>query len=205
MAVASPKSEGLRSLQLPLAALLAAGALVAAAGWYGNRTLTEAHKRLSAQRAALALATQQYQKSDEEKELIIAHKPRYLDLQGLGFIGPENRINWLDALRAANQQLGLFGVDYAIDAQQPSLLSIETGNYRLMESDMSVQLALLHEGDLLKFLDALNTQRAGIFTVRDCGLKRTSGNVFDPVLRPNLNAECTLSWLTLQEKGPSPR
>ena len=48
---------------------------------------------------------------------------RYLDgfrqLERTGFVGEEQRINWLDGLRLANQQADLFGVDYQIGTQKP--------------------------------------------------------------------------------------
>lgn len=203
--MAASEASGLRSLQLPLLAVAAAAALAAAAVWYTHRILLAAQKKVIAQQAALSAATQQYQKADEEKQIIVSHRPRYQQLQQAGFIGPENRINWLDALREVNQELKLFGVDYSVEAQRPSQLGLETGDFQLLESEMTLRMGLLHEGDLSRFLAALEARRVGVFVPHECTLTRVSAGGFAAIVRPNLTAECKLAWLTVQEKNrPQP-
>jgi len=109
----------------------------------------------------------------------------------------EQRINWLDGLRLANQQADLFGVDYQIGTQRayPFAAEFNPGQIELNQSLMQLRFRLLHEGDLLRFFDALARQNAGIFTIDQCLLRRidTRGVIR---YQPNVNAECELSWIT---------
>ena len=81
----------------------------------------------------------------------------YQQLQKQGFAGEEQRINWLDALRLTNQQADLFGVDYDIGTQKayPFAAALNPGPIQLRESVMRLRFRLLHEEDLLRFLDLL--------------------------------------------------
>jgi hypothetical protein len=65
---------------------------------------------------------------------------------------------------------------------------------------MTLQLSLLHEGELLNFFDALRREANGIFLLQGCRIER-----IDPTQQlryaPQLNAECALDWLTLKQPG----
>jgi hypothetical protein len=69
---------------------------------------------------------------------------------------------------------------------------------------MQLRFRLLHEGDLLRFFDALARQGAGVFTVDQCLLRRIDSR---GVLRyqPNVNAECELSWITVKAGSAAER
>lgn len=197
----------LKALQVPLLALLVAGFASAAAVYYTNALLEQARRDLAQQEVQLREARTRLYKSGEEKELIGRNLGRYLQLQSIGFVGEEQRINWLDGLRLANQQTDLFGVDYQISAQRPFPHAGEfnPGQLVLSQSVMKLRFRLLHEVDLLQFFNALENTGAGMFLIDECALKRT-----DPSsavrYQPNLAAECELSWITakpaVMEKKP---
>jgi len=71
------------------------------------------------QSTALQDARSRYQRSGDERETILRYLPAYRQLENQGFVGTEQRINWLESLRIANAQAGLFGVTYQLDAQKP--------------------------------------------------------------------------------------
>jgi hypothetical protein len=142
-------------------------------------------------------------RSGDEKDLIVRYLGSYQQLQKRGFAGDEQRINWLDALRQTNQQVDLFGVDYDIGAQRPYpyAAALNPGPVQLRESVMKLRFRLLHEEDLLRFLDVLSRQATGIYTVDQCSLRRldTRGVIR---YQPNLAAECELAWITASAAPP---
>jgi hypothetical protein len=71
----------------------------------------------------------------------------------------------------------------------------------MRQSVMKIRLPLLHEGDLLRFLDTLKRQQVGLFLVDQCALDRVNQAGGSPRYQPNLVAECTLTWITLPEDG----
>jgi hypothetical protein len=186
--------EALRTPLLVLLAVLVAGA---GAIFYTDRLLTSERQQLLQQQGQLKQAHVRLQKSGDERDIIVLYLDRYRQLERTGFVGEEQRINWLDGLRLANQQADLFGVDYQIGTQKayPFAAEFNPGQIELNQSLMQLRFRLLHEGDLLRFFDALARQNAGIFTVDQCLLRRidTRGVIR---YQPNVNAECELSWIT---------
>lgn len=190
-------SEDLKPLRLPMALWVFIASVMGGAIYYTDSLAKKAGMALDRSKAELRSAQTRMQQSGTEKDIIVKYVDKYRDLQKAGFAGEEQRINWLDALRNANAKVDLFGVNYQINVQQPYPYAqqFDPGPVRLMESVMELDLALLHEGDLPRFFDELRQQRAGIFHINSCELRRTS-NSATLSNQANVNASCKISWLT---------
>ena len=187
------------SLLLPLLVLLTAlAAALIAIKSTADRVLA-AKRDFDTQHAQLRAAQTRVQRSGTEKELIARYLPNYRKLDALGFIGDDQRINWLDALRNVNRKGGLFGVSYDITPKKayPYAAALGGSQLNLSQSVMNLRFQMLHEGDLQKFFEHLAEQNAGVFVVNQCSVRRVSQT---PAARfqPNMNAECELAWITAQ-------
>jgi hypothetical protein len=191
-------AKDLVPLRIPLVALAAS----AAVGWaivsYTMRDLDEARSRLGVWTSALEEARNRFQRSDEEKATILKYLPAYTALQQQGFVGTERRLEWVEALRAADRKAGLHGVQYKIEPQESSLHPAVSGAIaqRLRRSTMRLTLGVTHEADLLEFMDALREQSVGVFAVKSCALSAVQTGQPEPG-KANLNAECEIDWLTV--------
>ena len=189
----------LKALRNPLLAVAGVALLGALAVYYSGRLMIAARQQLAQQQVQLKDARTRLQKSGDEKDIIVRYLEGFRQLERTGFVGEEQRINWLDGLRLANQQADLFGVDYQIGAQTPYAYAAEfsPGPLALNQSIMRVRFRLLHEGDLERFLDSLARQGTGIFAVNQCLMRRidTRGVIR---YQPNVTAECDLSWITVR-------
>jgi hypothetical protein len=196
--------EDLQALKVPLLVLLVVLVAGAAAIYYTDRLTVTARQQLAQQQKQLKDARTRLQKSGEEKDLIVRYLDSFRQLERAGFIGEEQRINWLDGLRIANQQADLFGVTYQIGTQAPYPYAAQfsPGQITLNQSIMRLDFRLLHEADLLRFFAALSRQGGGIFAVDQCMLRRIDNR---GVIRyqPNLTAECDLSWITARVGAPA--
>jgi hypothetical protein len=196
-------ASDLRALKAPLITLMLVIAIGAWLVYYADGTLKEAQLASVQQQKQLRDARIRLQKSGDEKDIIVHYLGRYQYLQRLGFAGDEQRINWLDGLRVANQQTQLFGVDYQISAQQPYPYAseLDPGQLALYQSVMKINVRLLHEGDLMRFLGTLANQGAGVFSVNECVMQRidTGGSIR---FQPNLRADCELAWITVRPGTP---
>ena len=189
----------LQALRNPLLVVAGVALLGALAVYSSGRLMIAARQQLVQQQVLLNDARTRLQKSGDEKNIIVRYLDGFRQLERTGFVGDEQRINWLDGLRLANQQADLFGVDYQIGAQSPYAYAAEfsPGPLALNQSVMRIRFRLLHEGDLNRFLDSLSRQGAGIFAVDQCLMRRIdTGGVIR--YQPNVNAECTLSWITVR-------
>ena len=189
----------LQALRNPLLMVAGVALLGALAVYSSGRLMIAARQQLAQQQVQLKDARTRLHKSGEEKDIIVRYLDGFRQLERTGFVGEEQRINWLDGLRLANQQADLFGVDYQIGAQRPYAYAADfsPGALALNQSIMRVRFRLLHEGDLDRFLDALARQGAGIFAIDQCLMRRidTRGVIR---YQPNVNAECDLSWITVK-------
>lgn len=190
-------------LAYPLAglalALIAAALLISVA--YDR--VTEAEQALQAQQQQLQQARSRYLASGQEKDTIATYLPSYKTLVEEGFIGEERRILWLDSIRNIHQQYKLFKITYAIGAQEPYTppFAVDTGSFKLNRSVMQLELPMLHEGDILTFLQALRQQQRSPIIIRECELTRLRA-IMDANITPNLLAKCELDWYTLREAQP---
>ncbi|MEO7727750.1 MAG: hypothetical protein ABIS45_10900 [Burkholderiales bacterium] len=189
----------LRALQTPLIILIIVIGLGAGIIYHLDQTLGSIKRELTQEQGQMREARTRLQRSGDEKEIIVRELPSYKYLQRAGFVGDEQRLNWLEGLRLANQQARLFGVQYQIGSQQPYAYSAELdpGQLTLHQSVMKLSFQLLHEGDLMTFLSALGKQGAGFFAVNQCKLDRNNagGNIR---FQPNLHADCDIAWITLR-------
>lgn len=199
-------SSDLASMKLPAAALVAAITFAIVIVDLSASNRDRAKEQLSAQDNTLREAQQRYHRSGEEVEYIHRYLPDYRQLQERGFVGTEQRVNWIESLRAANQRAGLFGVKYQLSAQErfPYVSQTNPMSQQIRHSQMKLSFGLVHEGELMRLFRELEAQRSGVFAMTGCSLDRglMTG---DPVPREaNLNAECDISWLTIQPEAGRP-
>ena len=62
---------------------------------------------------------------------------------------------------------------------------------------MELVLGLLHEGDMFDFLQELDNNAKGIYTVNECTFKRNGRDIRFEKDAVNINAVCTLQWITI--------
>lgn len=187
------------TMRLPIAVLVAV--LVVSALMIKTSSLR--HQTAEAERigqtAALKEARERYERSGTEREAILNYLPAYRKLQSEGLVGEEQRIEWVESLRAANKQVGLFGIAYQIEARKPFVL-VGQGSPAaqfLRETPMKLTFGLVHEADLMRFLEVLGAQKSGLFMLRRCAIDRPQRLDNPGPRQANLNAQCDLSWLTL--------
>ena len=196
-------SKDLGAMKMPLLALAIAVAASFAMIAFSSNQHSKSEKQYRDQLTALQEARTRYQRSGDERETVTHYLQAYRQLEKIGFVGAEQRLNWVEGLRAANAQAGLSGVDYQLAAQEPFPYVAKDNPVgdRVKHSRMRLSFGVLHEGELTRLLRALFAQQPGLFTLNSCSLDR-AGRQGAPLPRQaNLTAECELSWLTIDPKG----
>jgi hypothetical protein len=187
--------------------LLAVGMVLAACGggvYYTGQLLEQARKELAAARGELTEARKRVQQSGEERDMISTYVGPYTALVERGVIGEEQRLSWVDALREANNQAQLFGVEYEVLAQQPYSFTteVQAGGLPVQQSLMKLKFGLLYEDDLLTFFRTLQAKSVGAFALNQCMIERLSREATRPANAPTLRAECELAWITIAAPPP---
>jgi hypothetical protein len=194
--------EEMRKLALPVVTAL--GLLVAGA-WLVS-SATEARTRAQAQ----LVAAQAERRQNGDRLARIAEEERevrekldvYQHLKRLNIIGEERRLEWADAVARIRNQRELLDLTYRVDRQK-LLKSVpgKPGSIDFFASTMTVQLDLLHEEDLLRFLSDLRESGNAYYSVKSCDLRRTGQAATGTTITPRLRASCEIDLITLVDRG----
>jgi hypothetical protein len=139
--------------------------------------------------------------TDEERE-IREKLVDYRKLRSRGLIGEENRVEWVDRIAAIKAARKLLEVKYTIEPQRPADYPgiAGAGDVEFLVSPMRLDMTLLHEEDLTRFLADL---RAGVnshVVVRSCTLQRAERAPAERGLAPRLRAECAIDLVTIRDR-----
>jgi len=194
--------EELKRLALPLLialAMLAVGAGIVISAREGLRMAqtqfarTQAERRQNAERLARI--------AEEERE-VSQKMDVYKQLKALNILGEEQRLEWADAINRIRVQRELLDVRYRIERQK--LLSSMPGKPASVDffaSSMRVDLQLLHEEDLLRFLADLRASGNAYYAVKKCTIARTGQAVGGIAMTPRLSASCDIDLITVVDRA----
>ena len=184
-----------RRLALPLAILLLLCGIAGALAWATERNARQAlleRDRASESKQRSDMRLRQF-RSDEldikERSQLLQH------LQASGILGEERRLDWTEQLGNTQRELRIPGMKYEF-APQTALLPNGTAGYAWFNSPLRLQLRLVHEVDLLNFLDRLQREAKALVIVRSCKLALPPALTNDQEASAALDADCELDWLT---------
>jgi len=191
-----------RKLALPaIACALLIGAGAALIGFVDSR-LAAAERELVSARASRAEAHDRLMRIADEEREVREKLEVYRRLQQLHVIGPERRLEWADAMSRIKSNRELLDLRYRVDRQQP-LVTVpgKPANVEFYSSSMTVDLALLHTGDLLRFLDDLRDSGNAYYSVRSCTINRTGQVPTGTNIVARLHAQCVIDLITILDRA----
>lgn len=175
--------------------------LVSVALIYGSWTFKEdMFSEYKKNKAMFTAISQQYLAVDENEKIIRQYYPEFIALYKKGFVGREHRLNWIETLRAASERIKLPGLTYDISPQEEYSPEFSTnmGRFALYSSTMKLNISMLHEGDLSRFIEDINEHVEGIFTITKCRFIRTSKKLIEKRDAKNIIADCELQWINIR-------
>ena len=186
-----------RHTAVPLASAIVAAAVLGAGMWFhAQQTLTLS--QLNSDQNAMH---EEYAELLYRRQLDDRYHRRYERFQTLGFVGAESRLDWIETMRLASNELTLDRVSYAIEPQLDVIApvaSVHTGDdLSLHLSRVQVQMGLLHEVDLLRFFDDLQSKAPGLITVDRCDLEWDVDPRAPLDVRANIRADCSVLIFSL--------
>ena len=194
--------DELKRLGLPFAiaaALLAAGG--ALIHFAGNSTVASQRLLAVAQAERKQNAERLARIAEEERE-VTQKMDVYKRLRGLNILGEEKRLEWADAITRIRTQRELLDLRYRVERQQLLYSAVgKPANVDFFASTMKVDLALLHEEDLLRFLADLRDSGNAYYAVRRCALQRTGQAATGTTMTPRLRADCDIDLITIVDRA----
>jgi len=194
----SLSAEELRKLAAPLAVLVVLLAAGAGLIYWVEQEQRATRQQLGGARAERNQARERLARiADEERE--VSNKLAvYRQLQGLHILGEEQRLEWADAMTRIRTTRELLDLRYSVGRQR-TIASVpgKPANVNFHSSTMKVNIALLHEGDLIVFLSDLRESGNAFYSVRRCAIRRTGIAATGISIVPRLRAECEIDLITI--------
>jgi hypothetical protein len=195
-------SQELKKLGIPLALFVVMAAAGAALIWWVQREEVRAGQQLAAARTERSQARERLTRIAEEEKEVNDKLEVYRRLKALHILGEEQRLEWADAMTRIRTSRELLDMRYTVDRQR--LLTSAAGkpaNVDFYASTMKVDIALLHEGDLLTFLRDLRDSGNAYYSVRRCAISRTGQAPTGTSIVPRLRAECDVDLITIMDRA----
>ena len=194
--------EELARLGAPIAIALALLAAGAAFIWSAGEARAKAQRELAAAQSERRQNTERLARIAEEEREVSEKIDLYRRLKSLNILGEERRLEWADAIARIRTQRELLDLRYVVDRQKLVIsLPGKPGSVDFYASTMHVDLALLHEEDLLRFLGDLRDSGNAYYAVRKCALRRTDQAAAGAIMTPRLRAECDIDLITIMDRG----
>lgn len=181
--------------------VIAGGVLIGGSSYFKKEMLTKYNKN----NRQFQNISRKYLAVDEEERLIKKYYPEFLNLYQKGLFGREQRLNWIETIKASDDRIKVPSIKYQISLQEEysPTFSINMGNFRLFDSNMKLKIDMLHEGDLFRLLEDLNKNAIGTYTVSKCKFKRSGKKVNQDINKGNVSAECELQWFNIKKSDGS--
>jgi hypothetical protein len=195
-------TQELKKLALPLIACLVLLALGAAAIGWARQMQRDARGEFAAARDARAQARERLARIAEEEREVKEKLQVYLRLRELGILGEERRLEGADAMTRIRAQRELPDLRYRVDRQRLlASVGAKPASVDFYASTMRVEVAALHEGDLLNFLTDLRDTGNAYYAVRRCSIARIGPGPAVAGLAPRLRADCEIDLITIIDRA----
>ncbi|MBK7648540.1 MAG: hypothetical protein IPJ12_15675 [Betaproteobacteria bacterium] len=189
----------LGKLWLPLLATLTLISIAAVLAWATHLDAKKAERERNAAAAQKKQIEQRLRQVRTEEQDIKERTELLLQLQAAGFTGEERRLDWMETLRDAHHQLGIPGMNYEFGVQT-RLDSTDDSTQSWFSSPLHLQLRLLHEEDLLRFLARIQKDAKALVIVRSCKLSPLSRQSDAREAMAQFVADCDMQWLTMRQR-----
>jgi hypothetical protein len=202
-------TKDLKRLQWAIAFLIIMSLVGGGAVWTTEQMRKSSNQTLLEATAARKEIQAKLARTRDEQQELTEKLNRFQMLRTRGLIGPEKRLDWIEAIARIKTARRIFKLDYEFAPQRSLDASIlpgggAAGSFEFMSSQMRMQIHLLHERELLDFIadlraDLRKTVEA-LVHVRSCTIERLAPSAAERGSKAQLKAECTLEWITLKER-----
>ncbi|KAB2928176.1 MAG: hypothetical protein F9K30_01765 [Dechloromonas sp.] len=193
-------TRDLVKLQWPLLGALLLIALGSFAAWWSSNDAVFAQRQRDQASSRMLQIEQRLRQVRTEEQELRDRGAIFQRLQQSGIAGEERRLEWTELLDDIQRQLRIPGINYEFGIRKP----LDNGGnpqYSYFASPMRIQLHLLHEEDLLRFLSRLQQEAKALVLIRNCTLAPPPGRGIGSDEPAHLVGECELRWITVRQSA----
>lgn len=184
-------------LQIPLLSMLVMLVLAGLLAWWSTGLAEKSERENKAANTSKNQVEQRLRQVRTEEQELKEKAQIFQQMQNSGMAGEEKRLDWTEMLRNTQRDMRLPGMTYEFGAQI-QIDSVEGAAFAYFTSPMRLQLRLLHEQDLLNFLNRIQKEASALVLVRSCKLSPATRSNDARDALAQLSAECELQWVTVR-------
>jgi hypothetical protein len=151
------------------------------------------HEQLTADQAVMQ---EDYDALVDRRRIVDRYHRRYRQFSEQGFVGMESRLDWIETLRAKTSELTLPRVSYALQPQLKAIAPVQSimagDDISIHVSNLDLEMGLVHELDLLRFVDELQQHAPGLIKVDRCYMSWQGEGRENLAAESNILANCSL-------------
>jgi hypothetical protein len=183
-----------------LGAFVASLAITAGLVNFSDNYNRDAQKDRQAAQEQLTKSHTQLAAAQNDFENMATYKLQYEALEIQKVIGSEQRLDWIEGLEKIRKQGIVLDFKYSVGPQQNYAPNppLDTGNFALNLSPMTLQIDLLHEEQLDRLFSTMTAQMKGWFILDHCTLSAGAAQSSEPT---SLKAECAGGWFTMKNRS----
>jgi hypothetical protein len=176
--------------------MIVSGSLIYGSFYFKDKMFNEYNRN----NAMFRSVSNKYFAVDEEEKLIKKYYPIFIQLYNEGVIGRELRLNWVETLRKAGEEIDISSLSYEIHSQElyTPAFPVMMGKYSLFRSVMNLNMQILHEGDLFRLFEILDQKAKGAYNIENCTITSTAIKILEASGSTNLSARCELTWHSIK-------
>jgi len=200
------KSHFFKSIQKELTVFLLSIVIATIIIVISYSVLQTSMQNKTSQNTALINVKQRYYTAIERRQLLEEFETRFITLKKAGVANTEDRLNWVDAISNITKKYQIPYLKYKIDKQEKlksATLSSRYPDIDIYKSTMTLNMQLLHEGDLYTVINKLDKTAKGLFDVQSCTIAKNMSqdiSLLDKDSDKNFASVCVLNWYTMQKK-----
>lgn len=184
--------------------VILSSAVFSAAGYYYWKN--EIEKKQVANRELQTIIAK-YELAKKNTEILKKYKSKYSRLKSKGVIETEDRLSWVKGIELAVNKNLISSVQYKINKQEKykdAGLSQSYPDIEVFISGMTIEMDLLHEGDLYAFFNELQKNVKGFFEIKSCDLSipgKPLESILDSISDSNMKAKCHVNWYSIKTRS----
>ena len=143
--------------------------------------------------------------ANRDNQILVLHENTFKVLVENSVIGDENRLSWVEVVQKFADTRNIPSVKYSIASQvmlDKRALDKQYKDIDVYKSVMSLDMKILHEGDLFRIMESLRNEAKGLVAIDKCDLELINKDIAEGQIiadtKHNLTARCELSWYTLK-------
>ena len=188
-------------LKIQLIIFLASAVCTGILAFWANGIIGNTNQAFSQIEQKVSSTSEQLHHRLEGIEIYNNIHQQYLALYGADYQKPD-KLHWMEQLQKQAEQLQLTSLTYNIKArtEDQALGSALTEDFTVFSTAIEFKAGLVHDAELLQFIDRLKSVGLDQFSVEQCQLALVQQQAVFLSGKANISAQCLLEWYEIERK-----